>query len=728
MHLGTQAAIKVLYIQLTSEGIEQFSREARTIARLEHPHIVHILDFGVESGTPFLIMSYAPNGTLRQRHLRGTQVPLKSVVSYVKQVASALQYAHEHHVIHRDIKPENLLVGRNDEILLSDFGIALVTQSAQSQHTQDLAGTIAYMAPEQIEGHPRPSSDQYALAIVIYEWLSGDQPFQGSFTEIAIKHIQVPPPPLREKVPMLSPAVEQVVLTALAKDPKQRFATIRAFATALEQASQITGHPPLAVQPSIVSPLPPKPIAPARLSIVPTELMTPPSQPIAVTTAPHPSVLPSDAVQASSAQPMLTPATEQAELTPRPAEPSRRGLSRRSVLMGLIGLVGVGAAGTGIAWLLRSPAPQTSSPPPSPTAPITSAVPHPTNYTVFGFDPQHTHFNSVEQTLSVTNVPHLVPYWKAPTGATITSSPAVFNGLVYIGSDDGKLYAFDAITGQQHWAALTGGRVYSSPAVDNGIVYVGSADSKLYAFDAITGNLRWSAHTGNQIYSSPTVVNGIVYVGSFDTKLYAFGATTGNLLWSTPTDSYIISSPAVASNVIYIGSGGGKLYALNATTGAHLWSTQVGDRIGSSPAVAAGVVYVGSTDHNLYALNATTGNILWHVSTGDSIYSSPAVAHGAIYIGSNDHYLYAFSTTGKQRWSVLTYSYVWSSPTVANGVVYVGSWDGKLYAVNATTGKVLWTGGASDHFFSSPTIVNGVVYGGSWDSKLYAFHLSSAKR
>ncbi len=88
MHLGTQAAIKVLHTRLVSESIERFRREARTIARLEHPHIVRVLDFGVEGGTPFLAMSYAPNGTLRQRHLRGTQVPLKSVVSYVKQVAS----------------------------------------------------------------------------------------------------------------------------------------------------------------------------------------------------------------------------------------------------------------------------------------------------------------------------------------------------------------------------------------------------------------------------------------------------------------------------------------------------------------------------------------------------------------------------------------------------------------------------------------------------------------
>src|SRR5437868_8994313 len=210
IHLGTQAAIKVLHTRLTSDDIGPFRNEARTIARLEHAHIVRVFDFGLKDTTPFLVMSYAPNGTLRQLHPRGTRLPLATIVSYIKQIAPALQFAHEQKLIHRDIKPENLLVGRNGDILLSDFGIALVTQSSRNQSTQDIAGTIAYMAPEQIQAHPRPASEQYSLGIVVYEWLSGDRPFHGSFTEIAIKHSVVLPPPLREKVPTISPVVERV--------------------------------------------------------------------------------------------------------------------------------------------------------------------------------------------------------------------------------------------------------------------------------------------------------------------------------------------------------------------------------------------------------------------------------------------------------------------------------------------------------------------------------------
>jgi serine/threonine protein kinase len=192
IHLETLIAIKVLHAQLVKEESERFRREARIIARLDHPHIVHILDFDVQDGTPFLIMNYVPNGTLRQHYPRGMRLPLSTVVSYVQQTASALQYAHEQHVIHCDIKPENLLVGRHQEVVLSDFGIALVVQHSLSLHMNEMAGTIAYMAPEQIEGRLRSSSDQYALAVLAYEWLSGELPFDGMFVEIASRKSTMP--------------------------------------------------------------------------------------------------------------------------------------------------------------------------------------------------------------------------------------------------------------------------------------------------------------------------------------------------------------------------------------------------------------------------------------------------------------------------------------------------------------------------------------------------------
>ncbi len=241
VYLNTEAAVKVLSMQLGGGEIEWFLKEARTIARLIHPNIVRVLDFGVQDGMPFLVLDYAPNGTLRQTYPRGQQLPLPLIVSCINQVAEALQYAHDEKFIHRDVKPENMLLGRRNDVLLSDFGLALVAQSTRLQGMQEIAGTVAYIAPEQIQGNARPASDQYSLGIIAYEWLTGQTPFQGSLTEILSQHLAAAPPPPRQKRPDLFPAVEQVVLRALEKDYSRRFASVRAFAQALEEAVRSSG-------------------------------------------------------------------------------------------------------------------------------------------------------------------------------------------------------------------------------------------------------------------------------------------------------------------------------------------------------------------------------------------------------------------------------------------------------------------------------------------------------
>ena len=237
LRLNVQAAIKVMHAHLTDQNIERFRAEARRMARLMHPHIVRILDFDVKDGFPFFVMEYAPHGTLR--HPKGSQVPLATIVPYVKQVADALLYIHEQGLIHYNVRPESMVLGHNKEVLLTDFGIAITVQGSTIEQTREMVDTVAYMAPEQIQRHPIPASDQYALAAVVYEWLSGVRPFSGETTaEIASQHLSVPPPSLCAKVPTIPLAIEQVVFKALAKDPQQRFANVQAFAMALEQAGR----------------------------------------------------------------------------------------------------------------------------------------------------------------------------------------------------------------------------------------------------------------------------------------------------------------------------------------------------------------------------------------------------------------------------------------------------------------------------------------------------------
>jgi serine/threonine protein kinase len=233
IYLKTKVAVKVLHTHLAQAEFADFLQEAQTIARLKHPHIIPVFDFGID-GTPYLVMDYVPHGALRQRHPRGTQVPFTAIVSYVVQIASALQYAHDSKVIHRDVKPENILINSANAIILSDFGIATAAHRTSSLKTVNASGTPVYMAPEHIAGKPRPASDQYALGIVVYEWFCGMPPFVGEPMAVMYQQTHTPVPPLSDHDTTISDEIEQIILRALAKDPQDRFDSIQAFAAALE--------------------------------------------------------------------------------------------------------------------------------------------------------------------------------------------------------------------------------------------------------------------------------------------------------------------------------------------------------------------------------------------------------------------------------------------------------------------------------------------------------------
>ena len=250
--LGNQAkaAIKVLNeTKLSDEDRQNFITEARTIRKLNHPHIVKLLEFGIElsqyvdGSIPYLVMDYAPEGTLRNRHPLKSVVPIQQIVSYVDQVADGLQYAHDQGTVHRDLKPENMLVFGSREIVLSDFGIAVTSFDSQNHRLANdgvVQGTFAYIAPERFMGTTRRASDQYSLGIVVYEWLTGVHPFKGASEQLIYNHIHTPPPPLYGAYPHISQEIEKVVMKALAKDSEQRFPSVKDFAQALSHAAQST--------------------------------------------------------------------------------------------------------------------------------------------------------------------------------------------------------------------------------------------------------------------------------------------------------------------------------------------------------------------------------------------------------------------------------------------------------------------------------------------------------
>ncbi len=234
-----QVAIKVFHKPLSAEEGNLFRQDEALLTRLTHPHLVRVLACGVEGSSAFLVMAYISGGTLRERHPAGSRLELSTIGAYVQQLASALQYLHDSQLVHGNLKPENLLVEHDDQVLLSDFATPLIAQRLRLQGSPEATRTSTYLAPEQIQGRIQPSSDQYALVILVYEWLSGAPPFAGSADELSTQHMFATPAPLRGQLPGLPASVEQVVLTALAKDPRHRFASVQDFAVAFLGAAQL---------------------------------------------------------------------------------------------------------------------------------------------------------------------------------------------------------------------------------------------------------------------------------------------------------------------------------------------------------------------------------------------------------------------------------------------------------------------------------------------------------
>jgi serine/threonine protein kinase len=247
--LHRQVAIKTLPIrnQGDREFLQRFEREARAAAALNHPHILPVHDYGDQTlpdgqVITYIVMPYVAGGTLTDRvkmlAANGRLMPQDEAVNYLFQAAEAIDYAHGQNVLHRDIKPSNMLLRSENWLMLADFGIARIV-SDQEQLTQAGVGigTPEYMAPEQAQGRAEAASDNYSLAVIAYQLLTGQLPFSAETPyATTIQHIIAPPPPPRQINPNLSPAVEQVLLHGLAKEPAQRPPSAQAFVTELRRA------------------------------------------------------------------------------------------------------------------------------------------------------------------------------------------------------------------------------------------------------------------------------------------------------------------------------------------------------------------------------------------------------------------------------------------------------------------------------------------------------------
>ncbi len=298
--LNRQVAIKVAHAEANiytnplavREATRLFLREAKAIAQLDHPNILPLFDYGEEKVNgdtlTYMVMPYRQEGSfsdwLRQRHNFGL-LSWQEVVHFVQQAAEALQHAHNRQITHQDVKPSNFLIrstenaSRLPDLLLADFGIAKFIMATMGE-SQTIRGTPAYMAPEQWSGNPVPASDQYALAVMAYELLTGQIPFRGNPQQVMYQHFQVVPQPPSRLNAALSLRVDEVLLRALSKQPESRFASVAEFAAALSSALDEAER---SAAPTLVSSL----LPPTSLSSPYTLTPLPPTMSNTVSTTRH---------------------------------------------------------------------------------------------------------------------------------------------------------------------------------------------------------------------------------------------------------------------------------------------------------------------------------------------------------------------------------------------------------------------------------------------------------
>jgi beta-lactam-binding protein with PASTA domain len=256
LQLGRKVAVKVLHRRFAEDAsfLERFRQEASSAAGLSHPNVVAIYDRGSWDGTLYIAMEYLEGPTLKELVAREGPLPPARAIAFTEQILKAARFAHSRSIIHRDLKPQNVIVGPDDRIKVTDFGIAKAG-SAEITETGSMMGTAQYVAPEQAEGRTvAASADLYAVGVILYELLTGRVPFDGDNPiAIALKHMQEAPVPPSQLQPAVSPALDAVVLHALAKEPEHRFQTADAFLAALGAATE---------QPAAIPVPPARPAAP----------------------------------------------------------------------------------------------------------------------------------------------------------------------------------------------------------------------------------------------------------------------------------------------------------------------------------------------------------------------------------------------------------------------------------------------------------------------------------
>jgi serine/threonine protein kinase len=604
-------ALKVLSPDLAHvPGIAaRLRREAIGTARLRHPHIALLYEFGQADGIPFLAMEYVPGPSLRQL-LESGPLATDRALRILGQIGEALDYAHAQGIVHRDIKPSNILVAPEDHAVLIDFGLVDMAESSLLTADGAVLGTPHYIAPEQADGRGATAySDQYGLAAVAYEMLTGVPPFHGrSATAMVYAHIHEPPPPPNERRPALPTAVNPVLLRALSKTPHERYPSLSAFVADLQQALTTPALRPRRARRwhwlDVAGGL-----ALALLVLLAILLQG------GIGASPQPTDS-SSAARSGVPLPQRIVWRQGFRLNGEAAPVS---LDDTLVVDTLDGSLVALSTDTGVVrWQSRRVG---------------------ARETMFGAPGAGSGLifvGTIDAEVLGLSLTSGGLIWRSSVQGAVQAAPLLDHDRLIVTTTKGYLYVLRAGSGQVIW-----GRPLQlglrTPTVGAGQIVV-SAGTLLSALDMSSGTVSWEFQANSTITTRPAIFGDLVLVGTERGVLHALRASDGAELWRTQLNGALSAAPAVSAGAIFVVDRSGGVTALSADAQQVFWHFDAGAAINATPLLADGKLFFGASNGIFYAIDASDGRALARIQLGGSIETSPALGAGLIYVRADQVY------------------------------------------------------------------------------------------
>jgi outer membrane protein assembly factor BamB/predicted Ser/Thr protein kinase len=610
--LDRTIALKILAPELAHQPgfVARLRREAISAARLRHPHIALLYEFGQADDTPFLAMEYVAGDSLREL-LEAGPLPPERALAILDQIGRALDYAHRMGIVHRDVKPSNILVGADDQAMLIDFGLAEISEHSLLTGDGAVLGTPHYMAPEQAAGRSAgPQADQYALAAVAYELLTGAPPFYGrSATAVVHAHIYELPPPPTERRPTLPAAVNAVLLRGLAKQPNERYASLADLLAALRAA--------------LATPMPRKRLPPRK------RLLIGGLAGLAIAIAALLGTLLS--YRASGNGPQRASAQAIHAGVPLPQQIVWAYASERHLAGGpapvasgdmliagtLDGQVLALQAGSGeLRW-------RTGGGPS-----VLFGAPSASKGLVF--------VGSTDGFVQGLSLSSGKVTWQTRVVGVAQLAPTLDGDRLIVTTDKGYIYLLQAGSGQVIWDRPLA-QATQPPAVSHGRIFV-SAGPTLFALDSSNGAVDWSFDARDAITTRAVIAGDMVVVGTERGQLYALRMADGQLHLHYQASGALGAAPAASASALYVADQSGSLTAISLTNATVLWRFHTGAAILAAPLLTDERLYFGAADGLFYALDARSGAELARIQLAGSVVSTATLSPGLIIVRADRIY------------------------------------------------------------------------------------------